>query len=46
MPTLELPYVQENNQLGGVHFHRFLAFSHNQQDEESYKEIELFQNLE
>ena len=42
MPTLELPYVQENNQLGGVHFHRFLAFSHNQQDAESYKEIELF----
>lgn len=42
MPTLELPYVQENNQLGGVHFHRFLAFSHNQQDEDSFKEIEQF----
>ncbi len=42
MPTLELSYILENNQLGGVHFHRFLAFSHNQQDEDSFKEIEQF----
>ncbi len=42
MPSLELPYVWENNQLANTHADRFIAFSHNQQDEESYKEIDLF----
>jgi len=42
LPSLELPYVWENNQLANTHADRFIAYSHNQQDEESYKEIELF----
>ena len=42
MPTLELSYILENNQLAGIHFNRFLAFSHNQQDEESFNEIDQF----
>ena len=42
MPYLELSYILENNQLAGVHFHRFLAFSHNQQDQDSFNEIEQY----
>ena len=42
IPSLELNYVFENNQLANTHFDRFLAFSHNQQDEESYNEIDIF----
>ncbi len=42
LPSLELPYIWENNQLANTHFDRFLSFSHNQQDEESYNEIDLF----
>ena len=42
LPSLELPYVWENNQLANTHADRFISYSHNQQDEESYKEIDLF----
>ena len=43
LPSLELPYVWENNQLANTHAERFLAYSHNQQDEESYNEIAFFE---
>ena len=42
LPSLELPYVFENNQLANTHAERFLSYSHNQQDEESFNEIDLF----
>ena len=42
LPTLELQYIWENTQFSNTHFNRFLAYSHNQQDEDSYNEIELF----
>jgi len=43
LPSLELPYVFENNQLANTHAERFLAYSHNQQDEDSFKEIAFFE---
>ena len=42
LPSLELPYTWENNTLANTHFNRFLSYSHNQQEEESYNEIDLF----
>ena len=42
LPSLELPYTWENNQLANTHFNRFLSYSHNQQEDESYNEIDLF----
>ena len=39
MPSLELPKNVENFQLAGVHFNKFLCFSHNQQENESLDEI-------
>ena len=45
LPSLELPYVWENNQLANTHAERFLAYSHNQQDEESYNEINILFNI-
>ena len=42
LPTLELQYIWENTQFSNTHFNRFLAYSHNQQDQDSYNEIELY----
>ncbi|MFL2999980.1 MAG: hypothetical protein ACJZZ9_05920 [Cytophagales bacterium] len=42
LPSLELPYVGENWQFSNTHFDRFLSYSHNQQEDESYNEIDLF----
>ena len=42
LPTLELPYIWENTQFSNTHFNRFLSYSHNQQDEDSYNEIDLY----
>ena len=39
MPSLELPKNLENYQLAGVHFNKFLCYSHNQQENESLDEI-------
>ena len=42
LPTLELQYIWENTQFSNTHFNRFLAYSHNHQDQDSYNDIELF----
>ena len=42
LPSLEYNYVFENSQIANTHADRFLAYSHNQQDEESFNEIDLY----
>ena len=44
MPTLEFPYVRENSSLANIHFNKFLCYAHNQQENESLEEINLFSN--